>query len=334
MKKVALLLFASVLAVAMVLPACQAAPPEVTDWQMLHINNITDPPHPEVVAVNEFIDMVWEDSNQTLRISARGKGEAGYKGPEIAGMVKDNSLQIATTTGGYYSGEEPLLGITELMLMYTADDIPTALDAGKPYFQEVWDRSNALLLGNGCFPNGLWSDELILKLEDFSGKKFRATGATVRLGWESVGGASVVMPSSDIYMALQTGIIDCSVHGIISGIAGHYYEVVKYAIVDPIMNAASIHLICSKDAFNALPKKTQDMLIESGKKFQRRLIEVYVPSQDNVTFLQGEGVTCNVFSPAELARMQEQMARPAWYQWADEKGVREGVDAVAKALGL
>ena len=39
-------------------------------------------------------------------------------------------------------------------------------------------------------------------------------------------------------------------------------------------------------------------------------------------------------SPAELARMQEQMAKPAWYQWADEKGVREAVDTIIKALGL
>ena len=81
MKKLAFLFIALVLAVAMVLPACQAAPPEVVEWQMLHINPITDPPHPEVVAVNEFIDMVWENSNQTLKITARGKGGAGYNHP-------------------------------------------------------------------------------------------------------------------------------------------------------------------------------------------------------------------------------------------------------------
>ena len=42
----------------------------------------------------------------------------------------------------------------------------------------------------------------------------------------------------------------------------------------------------------------------------------------------------SVFSPEELTRLREQMAKPAWYQWADEKGVRAAVDEINKALGM
>jgi len=318
----------------MLLPACAApAPVKVTEWRLIHINPTATPPHPEVAALYEFIDTVWEKSGQTVKIKPVAMGEMGYKGPEVLPLVRDGGVAIANTASMYYP-EEPLLGLAQLFLQFRAKDIPTGLKAARPYFEQVWAKHNVILLGNGAFPNGLWSRMPITKLEDFKGKKFRATEITVQKGWGSVGGASVTMGTGDVYMGLQTGIIDAAVHGIKTGVVAHYYEVAKYAVVDPIINAGNFHLIVNKAAFNALPKKTQDAIIEAGKQFQRHAIEWYVPSDDDVKFLKAQGVTTHVFSDAELARLRNEMAIPVWKKWAAEKGVTAELDAVNKALGL
>ncbi|MBA7715227.1 hypothetical protein ES703_124268 [subsurface metagenome] len=60
--------------------------------------------------------------------------------------------------------------------------------------------------------------------------KFRATSRPVQMAWEGVGGASVTLTTGDIYMSLQTGMIDAAALALFNGIFYHFYEVCDYVV--------------------------------------------------------------------------------------------------------
>jgi len=94
---------------------------------------------------------------------------------------------------------------------------------------------------------------------DFQGLKIRAISFTFPI-WEAVGASPVSMPASDIYTALERGVVDCFSYGMSGWAAMGWPEVVKYLYPVKVLPGDNSAIIVNLDVWNSLSKEQQNWL--------------------------------------------------------------------------
>ena len=110
-----------------------------------------------------------------------------------------------------------------------------------------------------------FSTKKIESVEDFSGLKVRGTNDSAMQGMlKGFKAESVPVNFADLYVALQTGIIDAAEQPIANYLANHFNEVAPFMIFDGhtlgVMEAA-----ITTECWNSLTKEQQNILLEAGK---------------------------------------------------------------------
>lgn len=137
-------------------------------------------------------------------------GELGSGPAEQYVRVLQGAADMAWGLPGYTSSQFPQTMIVEL---------PGVLPPGKAGYDALWDAFDAHLAGEfpGVVPVALWTsepniiimrDKVVRSPADLEGMKMRVAGATAGRIAEALGGTPVQMPISQVYNALQTGLVD------------------------------------------------------------------------------------------------------------------------------
>src|SRR6266496_6095981 len=74
----------------------------------------------------------------------------------------------------------------------------------------------------------------IVNLDDFKGVKIRGLNTLTDNALTAVGAAPSAMPGSEVYQALQSGVLDAGLTDLSAAFSRKYYEVQKYGTVGPI----------------------------------------------------------------------------------------------------
>jgi TRAP-type C4-dicarboxylate transport system substrate-binding protein len=112
---------------------------------------------------------------------------------------------------------------------------------------------------------GMVSTVPIRKFSDYKGLKVRAHG--VWGDWLIENGASTVtMPGGEIYMALQTGVLDAAAFGSPAAWAGaKVYEVADYYIDPPVFPYDITEIIMNLETFNGMPEDLQEIMLSASR---------------------------------------------------------------------
>jgi TRAP-type mannitol/chloroaromatic compound transport system substrate-binding protein len=122
------------------------------------------------------------------------------------------------------------------------------------YYIATIPTNNAVMLSK--FP--------VNKAADLKGKKFRATGLYAEV-LNAAGASAVYFPWGEIYGALEKGTIDGVIAGPLSSQADSgFHEPTKYFLETPITPVDAWCLHINMDAWKALPKDLQHLLVESA----------------------------------------------------------------------
>jgi TRAP-type C4-dicarboxylate transport system substrate-binding protein len=186
----------------------------------------------------------------------------GYHGGELgAGPVEQyvrvlqGAADMAWGLPGYTSSQFGKTMIAEL---------PGAIPADKPGYEAMWAAYDEHLANEfpGTKPLALWTAEpnaLIMKDKvvrtpaDLKGLKIRVAGATAAEVATALGATPVQMPISQVYNALQTGLID----GVITG-----HSVLKDFKLDEVADAitlgaplgrVSFYTVMNQEVYEDLP---------------------------------------------------------------------------------
>ncbi len=117
-------------------------------------------------------------------------------------------------------------------------------------------------------------DEMILQPEDLKGLRIRGLDKVYDAGLEAVGAEAVIMPGSEVYQALQTGIVKAAVGDLLGIDSRKYYEVQNFANVTPT-NTVFAHIIINPDWYAKLDDKSREALDAASAELQDRLIETF-----------------------------------------------------------
>jgi C4-dicarboxylate-binding protein DctP len=146
-----------------------------------------------------------------------------------------------------------------------ANDILVELIAAKGVQQLAW-----LYLGN--VTSFMSNDKPIIMPDDLNGLRIRGLDKVYDAGIEAMGGEAVIMPGSEVYQALQTGIVSAAVGDLLGIISRKYYEVQDYANV-VASNTVFAHIIVNPAWYASLDDNARKAVDDASEGLQARLIQ-------------------------------------------------------------
>jgi len=265
----------------------------------------------------------WHNENFYLwwprRVEELSKGEVKFdlhpgqvlmKGSNHYEAVRDNTVTFAPSATPYESDVMPLPTIDEMPFLFS--DWETyfkmhneMLEAG---LQKYYNSKGVYYIaGSLVEPYGVWTTKKwgpIRKLEDLKGCKIRTPGGWLNNSLIAMGAVPVPIPVVDMYMSLQTGVIDGVSLAEASQISHRSHEVVKYA--SRVSYACpGIHIIANLKAWNEFPPDIRKIMQQAGTDLLKHYSEVQTKYWTETTpdELKKNNVELIEISPQERKRM-------------------------------
>lgn len=235
--------------------------------QEMKFANYMAPTHPYVAGVFEpFAAAVAEATDGAVTVRIYNGGELGTGPADQYARVVDGVAEFAFGLPGYTASTFPLTLLTELPGVLTEEGGTEAIWENIDLFTPEYRRVQLISLWSNA-RNVLYTrDRPVRTPADVAGMKIRVPSRNAGLVVEAWGGSPVSMPVSEIYNALQTGVIDGA---LIDGTATHAFrlgEVANFLTVGMDTTLSPFFIIMSRDAFDSLPPDHQAALLEVGRE--------------------------------------------------------------------
>jgi TRAP-type transport system periplasmic protein len=208
-----------------------------------------------VAVVDPLLQQTTEATGGSLEIDVYPGGELGPGPVEQYVRAVNGVADIVWGLAGYTSSQFPLSMIVEL---------PGVVDAAGSGYAAMWSAWDEYLTGEfpGTRPLALWTSEpnvLIMKDKevrapaDIAGLKIRVSGAVPGQVIEALGATPVQMPATEMYNALQTGLID----GIMTGASAirdfRVNEVADVYVTGPSLGNILFYVVMNEAKYQSLP---------------------------------------------------------------------------------
>ncbi len=324
-------------AVAVVRPAAAAA----AQWKM-HL--IWVPSRPETVSFREFAERANTRSDGTLNITVYDSGSLGIRDVDMLRVLPSGAtIQAAGLNPAYLARDVPELPYAlPVGVLSSADDQLKLVDVLLRIYGDIYSRNGIRLLGLVIAPvrkTHVMSKEPINTLAGLRSKKLRVWGKFQVDTFARLGISAQIVPQGDMYLALQTGVIDAAIYTLSSAKTISLQEVTKYASYLHPYSEAPGTMIVSERSFAALPAQGKEALIEAGRWITERtaqqLREATTLETQAEEEMRAAGMTILPDFPQADQDTYMQAAREVWRQSSQSLGARglANYQAVNAALG-
>ena len=241
------------------------------------------------------------------------------------GSLRKGALDMTLVPMSYTGGEVPELNITLL------PGIVTSYEQGYAWKKaEIGKALTDLLAEKGVIivtwvwqAGGAVSRSIpIINPEDVKGLKFRGGGKEMDLTAKAAGAATLSLPSSETYAAMQTGAVDVVTTSSTSLISFRLEEVSKHLTINKQGKSYWFllePLLMSKIVFDKLPKDQQSLIMTVGAELEKfalegaraddlKVIEVYTKA----------GVKVHDLTDAALKKWIAVARESAWKDYAEK----------------
>ena len=158
---------------------------------------------------------------------------------------------------------------------------------------------------------------------DFKGVKIRGLNSMTDQGLAAAGAAPSAMPGSEVYQALQSGVLDAGLTDVSAAYSRKYYEVQKFGTVGPVFTIY-FHMYANPAWWAKLKPEHRQAIEAAASKVEAEAIGVTEATADAaIRDLQGKGMTIHLQTPQEQAAWRAVMEKPvrdAFLQTAPEGG--------------
>jgi len=178
------------------------------------------------------------------------------------------------------------------------------------------------------------SSKPIATVADFKDWKFRSPPGMETKIFEKLGAKPIVMDFTEIFTALETGIIDgADASGLANNVGLGLYDIVKYANFPGFHSMPSDHLACNKAVFDAMPAHHQRIMKVAMEALALRTALTFEKANaEAAAQLRADGVTLSQWAPEELAKFRA-AAQATWPEFADTPEAKALVDSHIAYLG-
>ena len=285
----------------------------------------------------------WHNDNFYLwwprRVEELSKGEIKFdlfpaqmliKGINHYEAVRDNTCTFAPSATAYEKDTLPLATVDELPFIFVDWETyfkmhDEMLAAG---LQEYYNKRGVYYIaGSLVEPYGVWTTKKwgpIRKVEDLKGCKIRTPGGLLNDTLVALGANPVAIAVVDMYMSLQTGIIDGVSMAEASQISSRSHEIVQYAS-RVNYGCPGIHILANLEAWNQLPQHIRDIMVQAGRELLVHYSEATTAywKESTPVILKKAGIELIEIAPQERKKMIEatKSVRKNWEaKYGDEDG--------------
>ena len=154
------------------------------------------------------------------------------------------------------------------------------------------------------------SKKPIITLDDFKGVKIRGLNSLTDHALTAVGAVPSAMPGSEVYQALQSGVLDAGLTDLSAAYSRKYYEIQKFGTVAPYFTIF-FHLYVNPQWWAKLePAQRQAIEAAAAKTEQEAFPVTEATAADALVQLKAKGMTIHVQTPAEEATWRAAMQKP------------------------
>lgn len=242
-------------------------------------------------------------------------------------------LDCDMTGGGYQTGKNPAFQfVADIMGGY---DTPYQqlswlyFGGGKEAAKPLYNKYGMELVGWWVYgQESFASSKPIRNVEDFKDWKFRSPPGMETKIFEKLGASPIVMDFTEIFTALETGIIDgADASGLANNVGLGLYDLVKYANFPGFHSMPSDHLACNKTVWDNMPEEHRRIMEVAMEALALRTALTFEKKNaEAAAQLREQGVTLSQWAPEELQKFRN-VAQSVWPEFATTPEAKALVEA-------
>lgn len=290
-----------------------------------------------------FVKRVAELTDNKFQIQLFSAGQL-VPANQAFDAVRGGAFQLMKTFDGYEAGKIPAFAFTST--------VPFGFPESDQYEAWFYEKGGLELAREAYAPAGLFyiaptvygpepihSKEPIKSLEDFKNKKGRFVGlASAVMG--KLGVSVTPLPTSEVYSALDKGVIDLADRGdLTANLEAGLAEVAKYIVMPgPHQPTTATSYVANKRAYDALPETFKVALATAAREVSAALRQhILVADTKAIQAFKEKGVEVISLSSQDINEGRAQ-AQVAWQEATKDnplaKKVLESQVQFMKDLGL
>ena len=183
------------------------------------------------------------------------------------------------------------------------------------------------------------SSKPLAGFDDLNGWKFRSPPGMETEIFEGLGASPVVMDFTEVFTALETGIVDgADASGLANNVGLGLYDIVSHATYPGFHSMPADHLACNLDVWNGMTEAQRRIIDTAWQKLSFHVaLSNEKANAEAAAMLQEQGVTLYDWSAEDRAKFRE-AAQVAWDDWGtrspEAAAILESHKTYLRQLGL
>jgi C4-dicarboxylate-binding protein DctP len=312
------------------------APVALAQPVVMRVSHQVPPAHHLSKLLQEFANDVKARTNGTVDVQLFGSEQLAKAGENFPQVARGN-IEAAVSVNFQWGATIPEMSVTlipyymtdlEKIKRFTTSDARKLLDE-KLEAHGVHSVGWFYITRQSIFTSG---KKPIITLDDFKGLKIRGLNSLTDHALTAVGAAPSAMPGSEVYQALQAGVLDAGLTDLSAAYSRKYYDIQKYGTVAPYFTVF-FHLYVNPQWWSKLtPAQRQAIDAAAAKVEQDAFTVTEATAADALVQLKAKGMQIHVQTPEEEATWRAAMQKPvldAFQKSAPQDG-RKILDLVNK----
>lgn len=297
----------------------------------------TNAVHEYAVNFKEFVEM---GTNGRIKITLYSDSQLGNEEQRMEQTMSGSTMINVASNAGMVSVYPEIYAATIPFMFESFEAAHNFFDDSEYWemTQEEFEERTGVALLEAVEEGGFLAftnDEKEIKSpSDFEGLKFRGMDPGQIALYESFGASGTPIPWTELYMALQTGVVDGQMNPPTYIISGSLYEVQDYVTMANIQYSCQ-WLTINAEWLNSLSEEEQYVIRQAAKAANiRNRLSVEAKVSQRVNFLEENGMQVYYPNEEEMKQFQE-IGQPDYISWIESKidasYVDEALESAEKA---
>jgi len=314
-KRISILI--GVIALAAVAPLALAVKPVTIKFSFVTTLNT-----PKGKAAQAFKEYVEKASGGAMKVELYPSSQLYKDNAEGLNALIFNNIQLLVPSATKLKGYNPAFQFVDMPYLFRDNDHFKKFTQSDAAQKLLTSLEKAGLVGLGFWPNGFkhfTANKPLRRPEDFKGLKFRTqTSGVLEAQMKALGATAVPLAFSEVYQALQQGVVDGQENTLSNIFTQRYYEVQKYLSLTGHGRLDYV-VITNKIFLNSLDKEQKKIFMDGIAHANEVAFEEAVKLNDDALAKLSKLLEVVELSPADRAAMEAAM-KPVYEEYGPKVG--------------
>ena len=290
-------------------------------------NQVED--YPTTLGAKKFADLVYERTDGRIKILVKYGAELGSE-QQVIEQMEFGGIAFARVSLSQLAEYVPKMNVLQMPYLYTDSSHMWRVlggEIGDAFLEETLEHGIVGLSWYDAGARNFYSTKPITCMADLKGMTIRVQESDLNADMiTALGGTPMKIVYSEVYSALEQGIVDGAENNWPSYEAMKHYAVAKYYTIDEHTRVPELQ-ICSKVIWDQLDEGDRQIITECAKEsalYERQLWQDREKTSRDIA--EKAGITVFELSAVEKQRFREAV-KPVY-----EKYCKDQMDLIEKIM--